>query len=79
MSLLDEFSIVIRGLTQRKIRSWLTVLGVVIGIAAIVALISVSTSLESSIKEQFEQFGTDKNKHISNLIRPRTQQDLTQF
>ena len=60
MSLADEFRIVLRGLTQRKIRSWLTVFGVVIGIAAIVALISVSSSLESSIKDQFELFGTDK-------------------
>ena len=60
MSLQDEFRIVVRGLSHRKIRSWLTVLGVVIGIAAIVALISVSYSLEESIKEQFEMFGTDK-------------------
>lgn len=60
MSLKDDFVIVFRNVSHRQLRSWLTVLGVVIGIAAIVALVSVSSSLESSVKQQFEDFGSDK-------------------
>lgn len=60
MSLKDDFFIVLRNISNRKLRSWLTVIGVVIGVAAIIALTSVSRSLELSIKEEFETFGTDK-------------------
>tara|TARA_Y100000310_G_C20666275_1_gene807662 strand:+ start:207 stop:1361 length:1155 start_codon:yes stop_codon:yes gene_type:complete len=42
---------------HRKMRSWLTVIGIIIGIAAIVTLISVSQGLENAIVEQFEDMG----------------------
>ncbi len=60
MSLKDDFFIVLRNISNRKLRSWLTVLGVVIGVTAIIALTSVSRSLELSIKQEFESFGSDK-------------------
>ena len=60
MSFKDDLVIVFRNVSHRQLRSWLTVLGVVIGIAAIVALVSVSRSLESSVEQQFEEFGSDK-------------------
>ena len=60
MSLKDDFFIVIKNISHRKLRSWLTVLGVVIGVAAIIALVAVGRSLESSIEKEFEDFGSDK-------------------
>lgn len=60
MSLQDDFFIVFRNVSHRKLRAWLTVLGVVIGVAAIVSLVTVSRSLEASIQGQFEEFGSDK-------------------
>ncbi|MAG15498.1 hypothetical protein CMO88_00385 [Candidatus Woesearchaeota archaeon] len=60
MSLKDDFVLVLRYISGRKLRSWLTILGVVIGVASIVALVSVSQSLQASVEEQFEAFGTDK-------------------
>ncbi len=60
MSLKDDFFIVLRNISNRKLRSWLTVLGVVIGVASIIALTSVSRSLELSIEQEFESFGSDK-------------------
>jgi putative ABC transport system permease protein len=45
---------------HRKLRSWLTMIGIFIGIAAVVALIAVGQGLEKSIEEQFQQLGTDK-------------------
>ncbi len=60
MMQIDDFlMIVIKNLKQRQTRSWLTVLGVVIGIAAIVSLISISQGLENAITEQFSKMGTD--------------------
>jgi putative ABC transport system permease protein len=56
----DYFTFAISSLKHRQLRSWLTVLGIVIGIAAIVALISVSQGLENAIVEQFEQMGSNR-------------------
>ncbi len=60
MSLYDSAVIVLRNASQRKLRSYLTILGIVIGVASIVALVTVSQSLEKSIQAAFEEFGTDK-------------------
>ena len=50
----------IKSLFKRKIRSWLTIIGIFIGIAAIVALISLGQGLQDAITSQFELLGTDK-------------------
>ncbi|MBI5225225.1 ABC transporter permease [Candidatus Micrarchaeota archaeon] len=47
------------GLRYRKLRSWLTILGVVIGIASIVVLIALAQGLDRSVREQIEGFGTN--------------------
>jgi len=56
----DYFKIAWNGLKTRKLRSWLTMIGIFIGIAAVVALVAVGQGLEKSITEQFKQLGTDK-------------------
>jgi len=45
---------------HRKVRSWLTMLGIFIGIASIVALISLGQGLQNVVNEQFENMGVDK-------------------
>ena len=45
---------------QKKLRSILTMLGIVIGIALIVTLISLGQGLKVSITQEFQQWGTDK-------------------
>ncbi len=45
---------------HRKIRSWLTILGVVIGIAAIISLVSVGEGMEHAITKQFDKMGTNR-------------------
>ena len=42
----DYFNFAIRSLTRRKLRSWLTILGIVIGIAAVVSLIAIGKCME---------------------------------
>lgn len=56
----DYFVIALRTVTHRKIRSWLTILGIFIGIAAVVSLISISQGMQESIQQQFENWGTNK-------------------
>jgi putative ABC transport system permease protein len=56
----DYFRLAVRNIIHRKRRSWLTIIGIFIGIAAVVALISISQGLESSITSEFEDLGADK-------------------
>lgn len=46
-------------MSHRSLRSWLTVIGIVIGIAAIVALVSIGYGLNSYINGQLEAFGSN--------------------
>ncbi len=55
----DFFTLSIRSIRGRGIRSWLTMLGIFVGIAAIVSLISLGEGLEDALTEQFELLGKD--------------------
>lgn len=56
----DYFQLAFRNLRHRKRRSWLTIIGTLIGIMAVVSLISIGQGLESSIQGEFERLGGDK-------------------
>ncbi len=45
---------------RRKLRSFLTLIGVIIGISAIVSLITLGQGLENAIEEQLSALGNDK-------------------
>jgi len=49
-----------RNFAKRKLRSFLTLLGVLIAIATIFTLISLSIGLEDVVNEQFQKLGADK-------------------
>ncbi len=56
----DFFALALNSLKRRKLRSWLTILGIFIGIAAVVALISLGEGLRTAVTGQFETLSTDK-------------------
>jgi putative ABC transport system permease protein len=56
----EYFKIAVKNLTKRKLRSWLTMLGIFISIATIFTLISLSLGLQGAVKEQFNLLGADK-------------------
>ncbi len=49
-----------KNMKHRQLRSWLTIIGVIIGIAAIVSLITIGQGLENAIIEQFSVLGADR-------------------
>ena len=59
MKLFDAFKLSFNSLRHRKIRSWLTIIGIVVGIAAVVALISVAQGVKDSIIDELSAFGAD--------------------
>ncbi len=55
----ELFRIAIRNVLYRKTRSFLTLLGVAIGIAAVVALISLGQGLSATVTDQLGQLGSN--------------------
>lgn len=55
----EIFSAALNNLRTQGLRTYLTLLGVIIGIAAIVSLVSVGEGLNQSITQQFEQLGSN--------------------
>jgi putative ABC transport system permease protein len=50
----------IRGITSNKVRSFLTILGIVIGIGSVIALTSVVAGVKANITGQINKLGTNK-------------------
>ena len=57
MHIHDFFFYVFRSLIHRGVRTWLTVIGVVIGITAIILLISIAEGLREDIQGRLNKFG----------------------
>jgi len=56
----EYLKLAINSIKHRKLRTGLTILGIIIGVAAIVSLISISQGLQFSIMEQFEKIGANR-------------------
>lgn len=59
MNLGKIFKLSFNMLLHSKLRSWLTVLGIVIGVAAVVAIISIGQGLQQSVQSQISGLGQD--------------------
>ncbi len=56
----DYFKIAFSNLTRRRLRSWLTVIGIFIGIMAVVGLTSLSQGMQDALLSEFKKLGTDR-------------------
>ncbi len=52
-------SVALRGLTGNKMRSGLTMLGVIIGVASVIALVSIGEGARKEVIDNFERMGTN--------------------
>jgi len=55
----DYFLMAISSIRHRSMRSWLTMIGIFVGIAAVVSLISVGQGMQTAIEAQFEDMGVN--------------------
>lgn len=53
------FAIAIKAILQNKVRSFLTMLGVIIGVGSVVLLTSIGTGLQAYVSDQFTSLGTN--------------------
>jgi len=59
VNVLESFRIAIRALNANKVRSLLTMLGVIIGVAAVILLVSIGTGVQSQITGQIAGLGSN--------------------
>ncbi len=59
MRLIDSLVIAVKSLFTNKLRSSLTMLGIVIGVGAVIGLMSVGRGAQATITTTFEQLGTN--------------------
>jgi putative ABC transport system permease protein len=56
---LNLFRLALKNIRSRRTRSWLTILGVLVGVTAVVALLSIGTGVQEAVLQQFEDIGYD--------------------
>ena len=59
MSLLEAFLVALRGLAANRLRTALTMLGIVIGVAAVIAMTSIGTGAQLRVTRQITGLGTN--------------------
>ena len=68
MGLGKSFTMALSSIINNKMRSFLTMLGIIIGIAAVIILVSVMNGLTGLLNDRFEELGT---KSVNVTITPR--------
>lgn len=63
---IECFNSAIKSLSTSKLRSFLTVLGIVIGITSVTIISSLGNGLQATIMESFESLGMDRIQVLSN-------------
>jgi putative ABC transport system permease protein len=56
---LDSFRIALRGITANRLRSSLTVLGILIGVGAVIVLVAVGNGSSIAVQQRIESLGTN--------------------
>ena len=59
MNFKQSFSLAIKSLASSKLRAFLTMLGIIIGVGAVIILVSVVNGYKQSLVDQFETLGTN--------------------
>jgi len=56
---LHLIQLAVHNIRSRRTRSWLTILGVLIGVTAVVSLLSIGTGVEKAVLQEFKDIGYD--------------------
>ncbi len=55
----DAFTYAFSHLRHRGLRTWLTLLGIVIGISSVILLVGIADGMSQQVSERLDEFGTD--------------------
>ena len=59
MSLLETFQLSLRNIWGSKLRSFLTMLGIIIGVCAVIVIVGLGNGMQGYIEDSFDELGTD--------------------
>src|SRR5579862_7331238 len=59
MTLIESFRIALAGLQANRLRAVLTMLGIIIGVGAVIALVSFGQGVEHYVKQSFQSLGSN--------------------
>lgn len=59
MKLADSIKLSFNNILHRRLRAWLTLLGIIIGVAAVVAIVSIGEGAQASVTAQLSTLGND--------------------
>ncbi|MCF2616638.1 ABC transporter permease [Oscillibacter valericigenes] len=59
MSLLETFQLSLRNIWGSKMRSFLTMLGIIIGVCAVIVIVGLGNGMQGYIEDSFDELGTD--------------------
>lgn len=59
MSLLETFQLALKNILGSKMRTFLTMLGIIIGVCAVIVIVGLGNGMQGYIESQFEDMGTD--------------------
>ena len=59
MSLLETFQMAIKNILSSKMRTFLTMLGIIIGVCAVIVIVGLGNGMQGYIEDSFADMGTD--------------------
>jgi putative ABC transport system permease protein len=71
MLILETFAVALEALRANKLRSFLTMLGIVIGVSAVIAMVALGRGAQRSVKERIAQLGTTVLRVVPGQQRMR--------
>src|SRR5438046_7344853 len=69
MSLAEAFRVALQGLTSNKLRSALTMLGIIIGVAAVIVMVALGQGVANATQESIKKLGTNVLTVMPNSIQ----------
>ena len=59
MDILESIKLALEGLRVNKMRSFLTMLGIIIGISSVIAIMTIGSAMTNSVSKSFDSFGAN--------------------
>ena len=59
MNLLETFQMAVKNILSSKVRTLLTMLGIIIGVTAVIVIVGLGSGMQGYIEQSFADMGTD--------------------
>ena len=78
MNLTQSFRMALATITTNKVRSFLTMLGIIIGVTSVIALVSVMQGYNADLTEYYEKMGVNKITISASIYQFYESEELTE-